>query len=114
MGDLLVVDQKLAGKIAHSLANYDDDLTVGSDRKVHGLDMGIDHHPLPGPVAPQTVVALHVAAVLAVGPLDVGMDAGEDAVDVTGVEALVDAPEERQLVEHRAVHSSLMLAVVAT
>ncbi len=66
------------------------------------LDMGIDHAPVPGPVAAQPIVS--PARSRRPWPLarwTSGVDQGQDAVDVAGIEALVDAPRERQLVEHR-------------
>ncbi len=74
-----------------------------------GSTLRIDRFPLPRPVVAHGVVTAHDATLPAVRPLDVGVHAGQRAVDVARVERLVGALEQSSFGVHQAPLESMRI-----
>jgi hypothetical protein len=83
--------ERFAFEIADGLPDFCDDRAIRSSMKAHRLDVRTDHGPLARPVLAYGLAAMDVATIHTVGPGDVIGERGQHAVYVPGVEAIVDA-----------------------
>src|SRR4029077_8197611 len=77
-----------------------DDRSVGSPVEAHRLDVRTDDGPLARPVLPHGLAAVNVAPVHAIGPDDIIGKHSQHAVDVSHVEAIIDALEDFDITDH--------------
>jgi len=104
------IEQRFSLQIVDDLVHFNDDGAVGGVREGDGIDVGIEHGPLAGPVFADTFVAMDMTALHAVGPYDVGVQGGEHSVDVAGVEAIVEMLEDVYPVRHGGSVERLIVA----
>ena len=94
-----LIHEQIAIEIVNDLMDFDDNLALRSLGECDRLDMRVDHGPLPGPIAADSIASVNVAAFHAVGPHHVFMQSGEDGLHVTRVESVVEALEEVDLID---------------
>src|SRR5712675_286267 len=66
--------------------NVDDDAPEVILADMNGVDLGIDHAPLPRPVRTNALMAIDAPSFHAVRPIHVRMHGGENCIDVAVVE----------------------------
>ena len=88
------IGEEVSGEIVDYLMDFDLDGTVGRGGKIDWFDARIDEGPLAGPIGADAFARVDVAAIHAIGPGDVGIESGEDALDVARVEAIIKVLEE--------------------
>ena len=85
--------ERLAFEIVDGLPDFGDDRAIRRAMKSHRLDVRADHAPLAGPVLAYGLAAMDVAAIHAVGPHHIIGEHGQGTVDVSRIEAIVDASQ---------------------
>lgn len=82
------VHQQLSGLIVNHGADIDHNASSAFG-EAHWLDLWIQHFPLARPIVSYPLVAMYVPSLPSVRPIHLGMQGGEDFVDIAGVEGSV-------------------------
>ncbi len=85
------IEQHVSGEIAHDLMDTDHDSSLTVFLEGDGIHMWINHAPLAAPVGTDAVVAVHGAALHAVGPFDIRAHGCQGLVNIAGIERRVCA-----------------------
>ena len=83
----------LAVEVADELMDVDRDRAVGTLGDRDRVDPGVDRGPLARPVVADRVLAVQPPSLPCVGPVDVVAARRQDALDVAGVECVVQSSQ---------------------
>lgn len=88
------VDEEIALHVVDNLMHLDDPKAFVGWTNGEGIDMRVENSPLPGPVSTDRLASVLVAALHAIGPLHLRVQAGENGIHAAGVEIGVGTCEQ--------------------
>ena len=92
------IREKVARAIVHHLMDFNNGAVWLAGLDPHRIDVGIEDGPLAGQVGADFIVSVDTAAFHAVGPIDVGLHAGQHGVDAARIEITVGTGKQVALI----------------
>jgi len=86
-----LVGEEVPFEIPHHLMRFDDHFLSCAFRKRNRLDVGIDHCPLPRPIAAHSFAPADMSAFHAICPNYIFVQGCENRLHVASIEAIVDS-----------------------